>query len=143
MSVNFWWQLLNRWRCRNTFSEIFRIRRSRCLEDEIARNFIYKIYIIRNNNDAIWEHVSSYGALLFRFFQSSCDCSISDSISWNRTKFCMQYTYFKRWRWYNCCGYSLIRGAVVTIFLRIFWKMQILCSTEWNRIKIYMQDIYY
>ena len=58
--------------------------------------FISKIYIIRNNNDAIWVHIAQYGALLFRFSQASCDIPISDSIEWNRTKFCMQYAYFER-----------------------------------------------
>ena len=41
---------------------------------------------------------------LFRFIPNYCDSSISDSITWNRIKSCMQYTYFKRWHWYNFCG---------------------------------------
>ena len=31
---------------------------ARFLADEIAQKFIYKIYIIRNNNDGIWAHVA-------------------------------------------------------------------------------------
>ena len=60
---------------------------------------------------------SLVGALLFfRFPPNFCDSSILDSIEWNRTKFCMQYTNFARWHWFNFCTHSLIGGAVVTIF---------------------------
>ena len=39
------------------FSEIFGVCRSQFLVDEIAQKFLWKIYIIRNNNDAIWVHI--------------------------------------------------------------------------------------
>ena len=78
------------------FPEIFGIRWSWFLMNEIGQKFIYKIYIIRNNDDAIWVHEAQYGVLLFRFFQNSCGSSILDTIAWNHTKFCMQYTYYER-----------------------------------------------
>ena len=51
--------------------------------------------MIRNNNDAIQVQIAQQGALLFRFPQNSCDCPISDSIAFNRTKLYLQCTYFK------------------------------------------------
>ena len=42
---------------------------------EISQKFIYKIYIIRNDNDAIWVHIAQKGVILFRFSQNSCGSS--------------------------------------------------------------------
>ena len=36
--------------------------------DELAQKFICIIYIIRNNNDAIWVHISPQRSIIFRFF---------------------------------------------------------------------------
>ena len=41
-------------------------------------------------------HSLEGGSAIPFFFQNSCGSSISDSIAWNRTKFCMQYTNFER-----------------------------------------------
>ena len=70
----------------------------------------------------IWVDIVQYGALLFRFSRNSCDRSISDSIAWNRSKFCMLYINFERWHWYKLCECSLLGGTVVTIFPEFSWK---------------------
>ena len=117
ISMSYWWKSLKSWSFSYTFPVIFRVHWSRFLMDEIAQ---YKIYIIRNNNDAIWVHITQSGELLFRFPQNSCDSSISDSIVWNRTKFWAQYTHFERWYWCNFCEYTLLGGAIFTFFQE-FW----------------------
>ena len=56
--------------CNPTFSRIFEISLSQFLLVKIARKFMYNIYIIRNNNDAIWVHISVRGAAI-PYFQNS------------------------------------------------------------------------
>ena len=144
-----WWlsafgKSQNRWRCSYAFSVIFGIRWSWFLVDEIAQKIIFKIYNIRNNNDAILILSLSRGRCLFvfpnilevvlsRILLHGCICR----------KFYMQYTYFATWYWYNFCDPSLLKGGCCHNFFKIFWKNQILCSIERNCTKIYMQDIYY
>ena len=114
MSVNFWWKLFNRWRCSHVFSRILEVNWSRFLMGEIAQKFIHKIYIIRNNIDAI------------------CTCSLVEDVAISFSPkflwlsclgfYCMKSykilhgIYFKRWHWYNFCGHSSLRDAIVTIF---------------------------
>ena len=50
------------------------------------------------------------------FFQNFCTSSILYSNPWNRTKFYMQYTYFKRWHWYNFWKHNLLGWALITSF---------------------------
>ena len=76
---------------------------------------IRKWHIIISNKAIIWTHIAQEGPLLFHFFQNSCDNFISDFIAWNRTKFCMEYTYFGRWHCYNFCRHSLLGVAVGTV----------------------------
>ena len=127
MSVIFWWKSLNRWRWRFIFSEIFVIHRSRFLVHEIAQKNIHKIYyIITKKNNAIWIYIAQKEVLLFCFSENSFGSFISDSIALNCIKFCMQYTYFATWHWYNFCEPSLLSGAVASIFRKIFGKSHIL-----------------
>ena len=56
---------------------------------------MHNIYMISDNNDAISVFKAQKGALLFRFNPNFNENPISDSIAWNRTKFCMQFTYIK------------------------------------------------
>ena len=111
--------------------------------DEVAQKIMYKIRTIRNNNDAIWVHISLYTERYCSFFSKilvivlsqillhgivqnfPCDMpSLNDDI----------VIIFE---------HNLIGGDISHIFSRIFRKMQILCSIERNRAKNYMQDIYY
>ena len=62
---------------------------------------------------------SSVGALLI-FFQNSCSSSVSDSIARNGTKFCLQFTNFKRWYYYNFFVRIFLGGVLATIFPE-FW----------------------
>ena len=50
-----------------------------------------KIYVIRNNNDAIWVYIAVKKALILSLSPNSSDSPISDSIAWNTTKFYIQY----------------------------------------------------
>ena len=51
---------------------------------------LYAKLIIRKHNDAIWVHKVHYGKLLFRFSQNYFESPASNSIGWNRTKFCIK-----------------------------------------------------
>ena len=78
--------------------------------------------MIRNIIDVIWIHIAQQGALLFCFSQNFSDISISDSIVWNPTKFCMLYTYFERFNQHSFYGHSLLVGAIARIFPKVLGK---------------------
>ena len=123
MSINFWWKSRNTWSCSFTFSEIFWDMLIWVSSGwTCTKIYTQNIYIIRNNNDAIWVDIAPEGVLLFRFFQNSCGSSISYFIAWNRTKFYIQYTYFERWYWYNFPEHSLLGTAIVIIFAEFLEK---------------------
>ena len=63
----------------------------------------------------------------------------SDCVARNRTKFCMQHTYFTRWYWCNFCEQSLL----LSYFFQNFGEKQTLCFSEWNWANICMQDVHY
>ena len=75
------------------------------------------MHIIRNK-----DAYSSEGGAEIPFFQNFWDSFTFDSIAWTRTKFCMQYTYFERWHWYNFAGHNLLRSTAVRIFSEFFEK---------------------
>ena len=121
---------------------IFGISLYRFLLGKIAQKFTCNICVIRNNNHAILAFIALQVTLQFPFSSNSWDSPTSYSSAWNRTKFCMQCTYLKRWHWYKFCKHSLTGVAVITILLE-FGIMHTYVFTEWNHTKIYMQDMYY
>ena len=86
-------------------------------------------------------HKSQQGALLFRFSQNSCSSSISDSTEWNRTKFWMQYTYFRRLYSYIFSEHISQGGAVVTIFIIFLGKCRF-CVLLNKKAQKFMRNIY-
>ena len=120
MSINFWWKSLNKWVDVVSLFPKFWNMLILVSSDEIGQRFMYKICIIRNNNDVIWVYIGQQGVLLFHFPTNSCGSSILDSTAWNCTKFCMKYTYFERW--YNFWDHSLLGSTVVTIFPEFLQK---------------------
>ena len=133
MFINFYRKLLNRWRCSHTFSRILSISLSRFLLNENAQNIMHNIYVIRNNNDAIWVYIAVKKALILSLSPNSSDSPISDSIAWNPTKLCIQYTYFKRWHWYKFwehCNYNLsnfffLFNEIAQKFMCKIWLLEI------------------
>ena len=117
MSVNFWWKSLNRLHSGHTFSNTFGISKSRFLVEEIAQKFIFKM--------SLEITFMEFGYTLLR--KGHCYSVFFKTLvlsrflfAWNRTKFCMQYIYFKRWHWHKFCGSSLL----VTNFPEFFGQLR-------------------
>ena len=67
---------------------------SRILLHGIVQNFACNVLTLKDDIYVIFRAYLQGGVELY-FFQNCCGSSVSDSIAWNRTKFCMQYTFLR------------------------------------------------
>ena len=46
---------------------------------------------------------------------------ISDSAAWDLSKFYKEYTYTKRWHWFNFCDYTSLECSTIAFLSKFLW----------------------